>query len=100
MTDEDFRTPDEKEILQKFRSHVLSEYQYQVWHNDTLEGTFWTRDEAEIHAKDLWSNGIWGDDEFRFREYWNTSNPYQNLEIKSPDGRWMTSNTFTVKVLI
>ncbi len=103
MVDVDFRTPDEQEILDKFDAGIVEGEQWQVWYGGKLKDTFWTREEAEYFAEHIWTNGI-GGEEIRFKEYWGGSFAesvrYFNLEVQSPDGRWMTSKMFIVRVKI
>ncbi len=89
----DFLTPDEQEVLDNFYYLTRSGIQYQVWHANELKGTFLDIDKAQHVAEHQWM--LRGDyTEFRLVGFYYG----YNLQIKSPDGRWMTSNTFILEV--
>lgn len=102
LSSESWRTPEEAELLENFRSLVNSGTQWQLWHNSELKGTWWTDKEAQHAAEHLfeslhgtptdimWSNN-WGGE--------HNDTYYCNLLVEAPGAvRWMTTPIFIVEV--
>ena len=95
---ESFDTPQEDELLEKFKSKVRQGKQYQLWHRDVLKGTYWTEEEAQHDGEHLWDGQ--GFDAFTWTHYWDGTG-WANLRIQSPvDTRWMAAPTFVLEVQV
>lgn len=104
LSSESWRTPQEQEILDNFRYLVDSGYQWQLWYNGEVHGTFWEQKEAVHSAEHLFeslhgaaTSTMWLDCFGGER----LETAYANLLVEAPGGvRWMTTPIFIVRTAI
>ena len=100
---EDWRTPEEREMLDNFRTKLDRGFQWQLWHHGEMKAVAWDRETLEHAAEHLYARADGSFPNFRWKGMWageHNEVDYENLEIEAPGGaRWMTTPTFVVSVV-
>jgi hypothetical protein len=101
VDNESWRTPEEQETLDNFRSKLDRGFQWQLWHHNELKAVAWDRETLEHAAEHLYldENPRGPFPGIRWKNLLAGRVNYENLELEAPGGvRWMTTPTFVVCV--